>query len=280
MITYENITITPKMASEMLKRANPNNRRINHKRVYEFAATMKQGGWQNNGEGIAFDESGMLLNGHHRLNGIIYANTPVKMTVIKGVPNGTTIYDRGGNRNTANTLALAGVKVKAKTVAAIKLLYRKTNPGRAPSDDKVLKYCSANAENLRLATEIASYGKATKKIGDKAPVVLAIYVALRNNTPASVLYSFMNCVNTGFCDGERQTAAITLRNYIVQNPATGDAAANKLLSVALKAIKDFKDGVPRRTYRNVSDTGMLVKVVNEDTQKFGEKWEGHCNEQV
>ena len=62
----------------------------------QYAADMKAGRWQLNGEAIKFDKNGHLLNGQHRLHAVVRADTTIQMLVISGLdPETRTTMDSG-----------------------------------------------------------------------------------------------------------------------------------------------------------------------------------------
>jgi len=77
-------TITPEKASSWLATESPN-RRLSEGTVAAYARVMKEGKWQLNGEAVQFDDQGRLLNGQHRLNACIVANTSFNAVVVRGL---------------------------------------------------------------------------------------------------------------------------------------------------------------------------------------------------
>lgn len=100
-------TITPELARQMLER-NVNNRRISLDRVDHLAREMASGNWVINGESIKFSQS-RLIDGQHRLNAIVKANTPVQTLVIEGLPDDAfATIDQGRKRSGADVLTVNG----------------------------------------------------------------------------------------------------------------------------------------------------------------------------
>ena len=60
------VTVTPDMAFEMLEK-NTRNRKVDEKRVRQYAKDMKSSRWALNGSTIVIAEDGTLLDGQHRL---------------------------------------------------------------------------------------------------------------------------------------------------------------------------------------------------------------------
>jgi len=103
-------TITPQLAAEILARSEGAHQRpLGKFRVLRLAESIRRGEWQLTHQGIALDPDGVLLDGQHRLNAIILADTPVEMMVAEGVPaDSFAVLDMGLSRGPSTTLALAG----------------------------------------------------------------------------------------------------------------------------------------------------------------------------
>jgi hypothetical protein len=60
------MTITPEQAKDLLE-GQPPQRPVQNSAVQRFMADMQRGAWEATHQGLAFDESGLLLDGQHRL---------------------------------------------------------------------------------------------------------------------------------------------------------------------------------------------------------------------
>jgi hypothetical protein len=116
-------TVTPKKAAEYLER-NTANRPLSAKTVREFAQAMRRGDWQVTHQGIAFDTTGALVDGQHRLAAIIEADVPVDVTVFTEVPEGAfDVLDTGKRRNAADVLAIEGEKSAVMLAAMVRTVW-------------------------------------------------------------------------------------------------------------------------------------------------------------
>lgn len=98
--------VTPQVASLYLK-CNNGNRKIRENHVRILAGAIRRGEWKLTHQGIAFSESGRLLDGQHRLSAIVEADTPVQLVVVRGLPDDAFMaLDIGNRRTTADILAL------------------------------------------------------------------------------------------------------------------------------------------------------------------------------
>ncbi|CAL9426761.1 hypothetical protein [Streptomyces sp. enrichment culture] len=109
-LTSRIITVTPEKAVSFLSRASVN-RRLDKGQVKSLAEAIIRGEWRLTHQGIAFDSTGALLDGQHRLHAIIEANTPVDMLVFEGLSKEAfPVLDTGKRRSAADTLLSTGAK--------------------------------------------------------------------------------------------------------------------------------------------------------------------------
>jgi len=114
--------VSPEMAERWLDR-NTHNRPIRQSRVDEYARDMAAGRWQMTGEAIKFDTSGALLDGQHRLWGVVEAGVPIRMMVVTGLaPESQSVMDTGARRSAGDALHLGGIPNSNLVAAAVKLL--------------------------------------------------------------------------------------------------------------------------------------------------------------
>ncbi len=106
-------TIGPKQAKEILEHPATKaliNRTIRAQRVLQYAEMMKAGDWKLNGSTIGFSQNGALVDGQHRLHGVIEANVPVKFLVIRGLDDeDLNTIDTGSSRQVADYLRMHGL---------------------------------------------------------------------------------------------------------------------------------------------------------------------------
>lgn len=115
--------ITPSIAEKMLQ-ANLNNRNIRPAHVENIAREMSEGRFQTNGDAIRFDSNGVLLDGQHRLYGILYSKTSQKMLVVRGLePETMKTIDSGVKRTNGDRINMSGIKNGNVVAAAMNVMY-------------------------------------------------------------------------------------------------------------------------------------------------------------
>lgn len=98
MMRTELVKVTPEIAKVWLQ-TNTNNRPLRMRWVNEIANAIRRGEFQLTHQGIAFDISGVLLDGQHRLAAIAEAGIAVDLMVTWGAPPQTfQVLDIGQKR--------------------------------------------------------------------------------------------------------------------------------------------------------------------------------------
>lgn len=102
----EMMTVTPEMAETWLG-MNVGNRKIRHSQVATLMTALKRGEWVETHQGIAFDTSGVLVDGQHRLIAIRDSGVSAKLMVNFGVdPKAFMAIDIGANRSFSDVLKI------------------------------------------------------------------------------------------------------------------------------------------------------------------------------
>lgn len=99
--------ITPETAAAYLA-TSIGNRSMSSARVHQYAEDMREGAWELTHQSIAFDDDGVLVDGHHRLTAVTVAKKPVTMLVARGVASDAySAIDVGRPRTLADATRLS-----------------------------------------------------------------------------------------------------------------------------------------------------------------------------
>lgn len=85
VFSTEVYTFTPEEARFVLDKLNPSNRHVRTTHVNKLATDMKNGDWQFNGDTIAFDQEGHLIDGQHRLAACVQSGVDLVTLVVWGL---------------------------------------------------------------------------------------------------------------------------------------------------------------------------------------------------
>lgn len=266
-IKVEVVNITPEIAEEMLTH-NINNRHLNPGLADKYAADMKNGDWQLNGETIVFSEDGVLMDGQHRLHGIIRAGVAVPMTVVRGVDRNVKLFNCGRKRNTRDIMSIYGYIPELRnscTIGAVNFLINNyADLGRKATAATIMTFTDEYAELLTKSREAVLCGK-NHPISVKASLCAAAFCALFSGISYNRVCRFFEVVNTGFMADANESPAIILRNFIL-SPAKYEKLFNvghgggyfqsRLFDVCIRGISDFSVRPRTKFYSNRDKTEL------------------------
>lgn len=246
-------TITPEIAREMLKNANPSNRAINEQTVESYAAEMAAGLWRETHQGIAIGADGILYDGHHRLHAIIKAGATVRMKVDRGLDReAIDAIDRGRIRKAHEIVHMADgtldrVIVRAGCMAAFWLAKRGSllpqwgQVSNGPNDLRL-----ARAEHLAAVTEICDALNNVRGKLSSAAVIGSLAICHRTNSAMAVRFAAELHSGTGYTDG---SPVLALRNHITLKHIASGAVARD--DVSLRTFSAFDAYVHGKTREHV-----------------------------
>ena len=263
----EVVRITPEIAEVWLKtsKGNPrwtNGKIANRKKVDKIKQDILRGEWNPGNNSIAFDESMRLVDGHHRLMAIKEAGVAVESIVVYGVNDkGLSHVDENATRTVAQRLSInplipgvANLDFMAVSESGYYIDH---------SSEKIYDWYEKNTGVLD-AIEVCKKGS-HKKLMSKASAILAILHAMKCGVPKQILEKFTYCVNTGFSDGDNETAAIIIRNMLLDERGKRANRRDTMIESFCieQGIKDFFEGTPRKKYYK-SEKGFYNEILKRN----------------
>lgn len=245
-ITQEKIT--PEMAQEYLKFNTENYRSLSKDRVISYAADMKNGRWQFNGESIKFSENGQLIDGQHRLQAIIRAGVPVDMLVIRGVKDDVDIYDIGAQRSLGQIAKARGVVNGwySQVMACAGWVVDNSDHHRLSGKATVIRYAEEHANEIERAVRYSTLG-ASGGICKKSAIIAAVYCLIRDGFPQPEIGDFFRIANSGIPQGHYDpSSALIFRNMVQQHNSHSPEEKRLLFSAVISALNDFVAGKQRQ----------------------------------
>jgi hypothetical protein len=102
--------VTPMRALDLLTKMAPYQRKLDPKKVRDYAEAMRRGEWKlNPADPLCIDTNGQTANGQHRLHACVEAEVPFQSWVAYDTPPDTyDVMDRGKKRTTGDMLYGAG----------------------------------------------------------------------------------------------------------------------------------------------------------------------------
>lgn len=121
--TAQWMNVTPAMAKDWLENKMPVNRNLSTDNLKSIASDMNRDNFPQTGDSIKFCWNGNLLDGQHRLQGIVSSGKMQRLLVVTGLdPEVFTYLDLGRKRNAADALSIEGVESASKIAAMIKFI--------------------------------------------------------------------------------------------------------------------------------------------------------------
>ena len=255
--------INPTTAEKYLKRNVNNYRTMSRAKVNLYAAEMKAGKWQLNGEGIMFDETGRLLNGQHRLAAILVSGETVEMTVIRGVSDSVTIYDSGSNRSTMQIAKASGCEditnKEASCGVAIAGRFQQISKGL------VLDWLKDHHTEVKRAAR-ACGATSSGNLSSRTSCILAAYMMLNEQKPYYELEVFFRVFNTGNTIGadgyEPSPALVARRMFMERYKGSSGRSQMEQTEVLVLALLDFFKKRKRQLNYKVAEPMECMKIMD------------------
>lgn len=217
------------------------NRNLNQDYVLSLAVAMEGGKWNETASEIVFDDSGALIDGHHRLHAVIAFNQPVRMLVKRGVTKDARgLIDTGRTRSTQDLFAMFRPDVgyvtsrKAALTCCISLMV----PGRPPSIRTLDAYDSwmrQFKEGIDAAVEVSRSASGGGASPLRLGPVLGAFAFAHKTAPKKVI-DFMEKIR----DGVQLTAhepAHTLRTVLYSRTARGSSSTTDRALLTRKVLQ-------------------------------------------
>lgn len=243
--------ITPKKAEEWLNTLNTNNRTLREGVAEKYAADMRNGRWLPNPEPIQFFEDGSLADGQHRLWAIVESGVSIRMVVARGVPREAALaINTGLTRTLSDNLKIAGEGSYSNTLIAMaSVVHHGRRNNRGGSYDERYEIMKRYLDHLQWAENKMP----TKRYVRNAIVGSAVARAHMYERDLDRLSQFCEILATGLAQGERDSACIALRNYLIEGGGKLAHDSRDMFLKSMHAIKAFMRGRPLTVVRPVKE---------------------------
>lgn len=190
-IEVKKVTVTPELATAWLDK-NKINRKVRSSHVDSISNQIKDGNWMLTHQGVAFSESGILLDGQHRLLAVEQSKIPVEMFVFFGLKDDVfKAIDSGVKRSMADLSRLDQWTAEAAT-RVCHIVYS----GRNVTPERVMKIGTTKFIDVhkKLMKACASRSKYYSAVSFRVSACLAV---MEGNSfdYVSQMYSDLNLMN-------------------------------------------------------------------------------------
>lgn len=246
------LTVTPEIAEEWLSR-NICNRPIKPDRVARIANDIINGKWEYNGETIKLSKTGELLDGAHRLTGIVKAGIPVTVTVATGLSR-TIHIDDNVPRSIRDQLFMSGEVKKGDAladnhvIATIRFLHRYAHYGFSGTQT----HCASTADDVRewyfnhkeacdflFELQKPHWSSVNTRGAHTLAAALLCYL---NGVPGTYITDWYRSVRTGEYEGSKQLSALAYRNALITTRNTQKEKVELFLKAqhSIRAFNNYK----------------------------------------
>ena len=208
--------ITPSKAEAILD-SNSINRSLRPGVVEKYADDMRKGRWTQCTAPIAFYEDGELADGQHRLYAIIEAGTSQNFFVVRGLTreDGLNI-DTGLCRSLVDNGRISGMdpNLSNSLIAVARGMsegQQSSMRNKGLSNAARLEMVDTHREAAEWAVHFGPKGKGIRN----AALLSALGRAWYMEADKERLARFCEVINSGFANGDAESAAVALRNYFI-----------------------------------------------------------------
>lgn len=258
-------TVTPKKAESWLN-ANTSNRKMREGVAERYAEDMRSGRWTACPTPISFYEDGQLADGQHRLWAIVESGAAIKFPVARGLQRGDGLnIDTGLGRSLVDNarISQSDDDLTNELIAVCRSIHDGTHAQQATSGGKRQR---SNAERLSIVMQHKEAGQWACSNGPRgrmlrnAILMGAIGRAWYVEADKDRLRRFSDVITSGLYDGDGETAAVAMRNYILTKPALNSAALwRDTFLKAQNAVQYFMRGKRLTVIKGVADEAYPLK---------------------
>lgn len=223
------VLVTPELARGWLKSNNIDNRSVRASAVEDYAAMIASGAWRQDGNTVAFDWNGRLINGQHRLMALVRADQGVTMLVALNCdPLGFATTDAGRNRNGRDVLSITDPDGKyhgeLSSLARFIVQHERGSRRRSVSNEDTLRLFEEIGPEMVAACEMAS--SVYPFVRGSRLALAASYFFIRQADPAAALEFFASWPKgLGFVEGDPRAALTRAWNNANKGTSAVDRTA-------------------------------------------------------
>jgi hypothetical protein len=271
------LEITPERAAKLLT-FNTGNRGWAPTNVANFAHLMRTGQFLTTHQGIAFDDTGVLIDGQNRLMAVVETGMPVIMQVNFGMPSGTFgALDRGKVRTIADDLVVSGVShgYYANVLQAAARVTFHLDAGRFPWTQQPKLTIGGTRDSLQRHRHLISSAEMCASRGGSPripPGSTAAFIALFREVDDEAGLLFHEQLITGAGLGEGHPVLILRNSMSRQTDRQHAAGRNAFMVRMVRAWNNLRekrsisvlngvmrdDKFPRIAGQKYDDAGRLV----------------------
>jgi len=256
-------SVTPAKAESWLN-LNKSNRRLRTGVVEKYAQDMRNGAWTFCPEPISFFDDSELADGQHRLWAIIESGMTVKCVIVRGLcRNDGMNINRGLARTLVDNARMTGsdTGLTNTLVSTCRGIAEGDALRVAISDAQKLAYVERHRDEAQWAIARVRHVRHLCN----GPVLCAIARAHLVEKDEDRLTRFCTVLVNGFMEGESESAAIAMRNYLLSKAGVATLANNwrDTFLKAQNAVAYFMRGKRLTVIKSVADEAYPLKAARK-----------------
>lgn len=207
--------ITPALAEQWLN-SNQSNRKLRDGIVEKYSDDMANGRWTECTAPIVFYDDGDLADGQHRLWAIVESKRAQVFDVKRGLDRAAGVnIDVGLGRSLVDNAKISGLDrgLTNELIAVARGIAdgAHANAAKSRSNSAKMDIVALHRDEAQWAISHGPRGKGVRN----AIILAAVGRAYANGADVSLLERFGCVMSSGFADGDSESAAIALRNYLI-----------------------------------------------------------------
>ena len=260
-MTSSVVMVDPVLATQWLAKNAQHNRPMRKTTVAGYAQQMQAGQWHLTHQGVAFDVSGMLIDGQHRLAAVVQANAVVPMMVTFDAPAMSfESLDCGIKRTVADRLVM-----DARVVAALSGAIRIAKDKNARVPEHEVRALSLTTFGQITSTICESNSKHVK-VFSSSPIVIAAAVACAEGADLDwVIEERRMLIAPRYEDDRTRVSEYFSRRFQGQRVTASGQINMELVACALRVF----DPAPWTITRMQLTDGWLPRVKNRVRSAIG-----------
>lgn len=230
--------VTPKVAATWLAKNNIKNRRLRNRHVSMLASDMSTGRWRTTHEAIAFDSTGRLIDGQHRLAAVVKSGRVQSFLVARNLAKGTQLFvDNGCRRSLADAATFEGdLSITSKTEAVCRAAVDPFLSCNVTRMDLLARY-KRHQEAIEWA--VSSFKGCPQAVKSSAVMGVFVRAYYGGDYNRSRLDEMTRCMRHGELDGAKDRAAARLRDYLLRSKSDGKSDRREAIRYADYCISKF-----------------------------------------
>lgn len=283
----EKCYITKEHAERIMRTNNDHNRKISMKHVMKLKMSMDEGRWVWSADTIAFDHSGTLVNGQHRLEALLRSSIPYLEVTVNFGTNHHMDMDTAKTRSFRDNVCLSGdaddfLKEHSEVLDVISA-YVKICTGRYSSvkltQQQLIEIGNNMVDDIKRC-HLAGLMTKTNRTGT-SPIRASYLLAAQSGVDIDLLAQVKTALDKGLCSGNYvepySSVIVRVRDRLIQLSGVGaDVLVQRVILVqtlidrinkgdSFSIIKLGKAPVSEATFKYKASGVPYVKYATKET---------------